>query len=413
MIVASSLPKARVSIANPIPYLVLMGAFLGVGGLIARFVSFYAGEMQPADNVRFEALDGLRGLLAFGVFFHHVRFTYQYYNTGAWEAPEQGLYHVLGPLSVAFFFAITAFLFWGKALSAKGKVDPLRLYENRVRRIGPMYMVSLGVIGTILFLLAHFRFTAPLPHLAGRSALSLCLGFFGLPQDTINHVPVNMVNASVYWTLQYEWAFYLALPLLARVLQRDWIFVAFVLAFTLLAIMKPAMRMARLSPFILGMCAARLFAWREMPALRSAPVTLASVAAILLVPFAMGSYASPSGASNWTPIASLVIALPFLAVVHGNNFFRLLTLPGAKVLGRISYSVYLLHGIVLFVTMRCLNAYFPLHGMLPLVYWCFAGLSGLATLGLSALSYRWIEYPWLRGKRPKDLSSTPPRLATP
>src|SRR5262249_50126300 len=99
-----------------------MAFYLLAGEAMGRFIPFYNSQTDSAGNNRFEALVGLRGLLAFGVFFHHARFTYQYYSNGWWEAPEGGIYLVLGPVSVALFFSLTAFLFWGKALANGGKV---------------------------------------------------------------------------------------------------------------------------------------------------------------------------------------------------------------------------------------------------------------------------------------------------
>src|SRR5262249_18677865 len=147
---------------------------------------------------------------------HHARLTWQFHTTHkSWSAPEHGLYHVLGPLSVAFFFCITAFLFWGKALAARGQIIPLRLFENRFRRLAPMYWLSLTLIGAIVLFCLAPAFPARPGYLALRIAPSLVAGMFGLPDETVGGVQVNLVNAGVYWTLQYEWGFYLALPILA------------------------------------------------------------------------------------------------------------------------------------------------------------------------------------------------------
>jgi peptidoglycan/LPS O-acetylase OafA/YrhL len=380
-----------------------MAVYLLVGSGIARFSSFYSSETKPAPSSRFEALDGLRGLLAFGVFFHHARFTYEYYSSGWWEAPEGGLYLVLGPLSVALFFTITAFLFWAKARAADGRVNPLRLWLNRVRRIAPMYLVSLAVIAFILLILARFRLPDHFGRVASAGARMLFLGFFGLPQEHINQVPVNMVNAGVYWTLRYEWMFYLALPILAFLLRWPRAFIGFVVAFAVGSFLKPSLPVARLGPFVVGMTAAQLISWRPCwPFLASRYVAVMSLLSLCLVPITMGYYGADVRQPAWKPITTLCTGLPFIAVVYGNDFFGLLRFRGAKVLGLISYSVYLLHGIVLFVTMWAVHHWHPINTLSPVEYWAIASACGFLTLLLSALTYRYVEYPWLKPQRKPD-----------
>ena len=395
------------TIASPLPFLVSIAAYLLVGAAIGRFSRFYYTETHSPENNRFEALDGLRGLLAFGVYFHHARFTYQFYSNGCWEAPEGGIYLVLGPLSVALFFSLTAFLFWRKALAKGGRVDPVQLFMNRVRRIAPMYYVSLAVAGAVVLVLAKFQFS-PFATLAPKIGRMLFMGFFGFPEDSIDGTPVNMINAGVFWTLRYEWSYYFSLPLLAITLRRPKIFVLFVIVFAAASALRPSIQIARLGPFVLGMCAAQLISWQGHSALlRSRFVALIAVLSLLLVPLTMGNYGAESRQSAWKPVTTFCIALPFIAAVYGNDFFGLLKLRGAKVLGLISYSVYLLHGILLFVVMRIVHLAFPINRLSPIMYWVLAFFCGLLTLVLSAVTYRFVEYPWLkyRARRPAPIAA--------
>ena len=275
-----------------------------------------------------------------------------------------------------------------------------------------MYLVSLAVIILILLTIARFQLSGQLGHLAFRGVLMLCLGFFGLPQEYINKVPVNMVNAGVYWTLRYEWMFYIALPLLAFLLRRDKVFIVFVTLFVVGSVFRPTLPVARLGTFVLGMCAAQLISWRRCSSLLSSRyIALLSVVCLFLVPLTMGYYGADTRQPAWKPVTTLCIGLPFIAVVYGNDFFSLLRLRGAKVLGLISYSVYLLHGIVLFVTMRAIHHWRPINTLSPVEYWGIASICGLVTLMLSALSYRFIEFPWLhtgRQRRAADVLENRP-----
>lgn len=126
---------------------------------------------------RTPALDALRAVAAAAVFAHHV---------GLGLIPGYGL--GLGE-GVIVFFVLSGYLLYRPFVT--GAVD-LRTYAlRRVARIVPAYWAALLGIGLVLGLtpsLAEFAFTR-----------------------------VNVI--SVAWTLQLEVAFYLTLPLLARILR--------------------------------------------------------------------------------------------------------------------------------------------------------------------------------------------------
>jgi peptidoglycan/LPS O-acetylase OafA/YrhL len=91
-------------------------------------------------------IDGLRGWLALGVFFTHVALMYAYNVSGAWEAPASAFYRLTGEIAVSLFFMITGFLFWTRALRGGDAFDAAALYRSRLRRIVPMYLVSVALI---------------------------------------------------------------------------------------------------------------------------------------------------------------------------------------------------------------------------------------------------------------------------
>jgi peptidoglycan/LPS O-acetylase OafA/YrhL len=82
--------------------------------------------------------------------------------------------------------------------------------------------------------------------------------------------------------------------------------------------------------------------------------------------------------------------------------FGFLRVPGLVLLGRVSYSTYILHGAVLFVATRAIDRLVPIAGMSPLAYWAFIGAVGIAVVLVSAVSFQYVEYPFLnRGVRPQ------------
>src|ERR1035438_10583305 len=74
------------------------------------------------NGARYIAIDGIRGYLAFGVFVHHCLVTWIFLSDGRWDPLPHNFENQLGATSVAVFFMITAFLFWGRA-QAHGSLD--------------------------------------------------------------------------------------------------------------------------------------------------------------------------------------------------------------------------------------------------------------------------------------------------
>lgn len=64
---------------------------------------FFAIADTPPNpcGIRLSNLDGLRGFLAFGVFFHHAAVYHQYLQNGQWALPPSPLYTLIGQAGVA------------------------------------------------------------------------------------------------------------------------------------------------------------------------------------------------------------------------------------------------------------------------------------------------------------------------
>jgi peptidoglycan/LPS O-acetylase OafA/YrhL len=96
---------------------------------------------------------------------------------------------------------------------------------------------------------------------------------------------------------------------------------------------------------------------------------------------------------------SMMLFIFFIFVAQGNSLFGLLTTAPARLIGVISYSIYLLHSIVLFAFFYTLNKYQPIHTMAPTLFWASLFATGLIVIAISALSYRFIEYPFLTKRK--------------
>lgn len=346
---------------------------------------------EPATAAhRYVGLDGLRGFLALAVVLHHCAISYTFQLTGKWEVPASAYYTLLGQGGVAVFFMITAFLFWGRILDQSGKVDWRALYVNRLFRIAPLYWFAVAITLLVVAYKTNFTLTQPLGPLTMQVLKWLVPGMYYDPPPVNGYTPTSLVLAGVTWTLYYEWIFYLSLPFLAVSVVKRSVWGYLPAALWLLAIAPNAF----LEPYVtvqsrfymalfgIGMASAVLV--RKFPQ-ATGDGRVRSVAAILLL---AGFFMSGPTAYAWTPIAC--IGAFFLLISSGTTIFGFLRARPARRLGTISYSIYLLQGLVIIVTMS------P-RGLLSFAtrghqhYWLVVLTTALSLVLVSVVTYWLIE----------------------
>jgi peptidoglycan/LPS O-acetylase OafA/YrhL len=358
---------------------------------------------KEASNRYYSAIDGLRGLLATSVFFHHAVVTYFYFRTGVWESPTSNFYAQLGGSAVTMFFFITGFLFWSKLLQS-GRSSFVPFMIKRGKRLLPAYYFS--ALSMVLLLLIRFG-----PHLrVPVSKLILQAGTWltcGVPFNFahLNDWPDTfMVNAGVFWTLPIEWVFYILLPFLGwfgkkwRVLILLGIFAALNFALPHISIENAIVTRAldlplifvpmMLTCFSVGILAAHAKnRWNWGAVLRHRLCTLIAIVLWLTTMF----FVSPA---NHYFISGLLAPI-FFMIVFGNDFHGLLSSGWLAFLGTISYSIYLMHGIVLYASMEVASRFISI-GTLPAIqYWALIAIAGALVIVASSITYRFIEYPWM------------------
>ena len=295
----------------------------------------------PDPRQRSSAIHGLRGLLAFGVFGHHAVVTNQYLRTGSWNYPPSAFYTLLGEVSVAFFFAITGFLFWRKLLDARGTVDWIQLYIGRFFRIAPLYLVAVGGVLLVVMARTDFELREP-PHLLfGDVARWLTLGILGQP-DVNGYEKTGLLMAGVTWTLRYEWLYYFSLPMLAPLAATPWHLQAVLggLALTFAAYaLDPSAHALYASLFLCGMIAASL---RHAGIQMCLEGRLGLAIAIFSLGILFAGFHTAKGI-----VQVVLIGIVFHVLSSGNTVLGILGIKPVRRLGEMSYSVYLLHGLVL------------------------------------------------------------------
>ncbi len=395
-------------VASPWTYFVLVALVMAVICLPSfRFV-----DPAPGGRVRFLALDGLRGFAAVSVFAFHVVVTRGFITTGAWEPPTSGFYALLGPASVSLFFMITGFLFWTKLLSAAGGGSWRALYVGRLFRIVPMYLVAVLAMLSIVLARTGFALHEPLADVSGAVAQWLALGILNLQPD-VNGYPATHVLAGVTWTISYEWAFYASL-LATAVVARSRAHLSLVAAALVLCLVgkslldSSALGFAAL--FLSGMTVASLLHANLTLVLSDRLGSALALACLLLIFVTSPFHATLSGYGTF---ATLLLAIVFYCVCSGATLFGLLTTRAARRLGGISYSVYLLQGIVLTLVF----AIPPLRdfGMRDVAnYWVVGMLCACVLIAVAGLTFALVEQPCIRfGKRFVRRPLVPARTVAP
>ncbi len=363
-------------------YFLLLGILVGFSVLLVRHFPFYRKIIAEEERGRFESLDGLRGFLAVNVFFQHAVTTYFYFQNGIWEIVPVRFYRHLGGEAVILFFMITSFLYWSKAIAQKGDLDAGALYRSRFLRLAPMYLFTAGIIIFSIFIQSGLNIDIKQTAKDILSWLSLGL----ITTTSVNHISVLPVNAGIHWTLAFEWGFYLILPILAVALKGKKTFImALPLAF--FALSSPYRGYWAI--FFFGIIAAHIY--NKYPKIEffhkpiSSLVPLLGIIAVYFIsykPYSFTQYFISLGV--------------FLSFVYGADLFGLLKTEMAKFLGTISYSIYLMHSIMLFAVFNSVDYFYPITSISPVLFWFLILISGIITIFISSLTYHYIEYPFIR-----------------
>lgn len=357
-------------------------------------------KYQAPELGRFASIDAFRGFLAVGVFIHHSAVWHQLLHTGNWNVPESNLFSQFGSTSVSFFFMITAFLFVGKLLDSKDKeFNWTNYFVSRFFRIAPLYYLTFIVIFALVMANTDWQIKESL----FRYLISIgsWMTFLVVKSLNINGFEfTRQINAGVVWSLAIEWVFYMALPLLSLLILKKQpskklliicgLFVAIYFAGHGVNIFY----LNIIQSFAGGALAAYLL--RRTDLNKILIQRKFSILVLGMIPLAL-QYDS----SEYF-LCKCILITAFIIIALGNDMFGLLRLNSLKLLGDISYSIYLIHGILLFIT------YYSIYGVDNAKLLSIEHYSTIILLltpllvTISYLSYRWIEKPGIDyGKKVK------------
>jgi peptidoglycan/LPS O-acetylase OafA/YrhL len=121
-----------------------------------------------------------------------------------------------GQTSVLMFFMITGFLFFSKILHSADGVDWVRLYVSRVMRLSPLYLLAVSFMLAVVYIESDGRLQVSPANLI----ISVGKWLLYATPDVNNYKNTSSILAGVTWSLSYEWAYYLCLPLIALLAGR-------------------------------------------------------------------------------------------------------------------------------------------------------------------------------------------------
>jgi peptidoglycan/LPS O-acetylase OafA/YrhL len=362
--------------------------------------------------VRIKSLDSLRGIAALSVVLYHCNLIYFSARGGSphWVAfsPFRILFD--GHAAVMVFFALSGFVLF---LTFKN-VDGFRYYPYIVKRFMRIYPpFAFAIVGSAL--LCALVKGLPIPVLRDPGGFLLDWDTHALPTLSVIAAHLTMSDRVQWldppmWSLVHEMRISIVFPLIALWVLKDW-------------------RMATIGTFAISAASAYLnrthlfVTWNVQPFDTLQHVFLfAGGAALCLHAYAIRDWLSRlpvwARASLW--VAALVsVTLPFVATFAALLLVALCLAPWSEKalthsfptwLGRVSYSLYLVHMPVLYTMMHLL------WGKLPLIV--LLACAVVTALLVSELTYRFVEQPAMSfGRRLAALGKSPtphsPRAVSP
>lgn len=352
---------------------------------------------------KFERLEVLRGAAALMVVVHH----YSNWVMGQ-TIPGQFSYYFqlftkhLGGIGVELFFVISGYLI--PKMLATNTLPYIAFMGKRIRRIYPLAVFAIGLAISAKLILDRPLFDESI---TGFLSVDLLLNFLLIP----GVYPVEAIY-DVTWTLSYEMLFYATCPFLLHGI--NWISQNPKCQIALLCILIPAVCLV--SPyhsivafFIIGIIAFIVGTSFKHNQLVVAFTRYASLFGVPFVMFWIMFRGSGLGGVPSTDSLIIVTIVFCKAIVFGSlvckctDFKRSLKRPllvePLTFLGRISYSLYLLHSFVIAGTFAILVRVAPNLVLSDVLFFGLLTWTVIASIGFAYIGYTFIERPFSLTKK--------------
>jgi peptidoglycan/LPS O-acetylase OafA/YrhL len=342
-----------------------------------------------SSNIYLPGLNGLRTIAALSVVVSHITIAFPDFGLayiGGWSFAAQG---------VTLFFTISGFLITYLLLLEKDKqkISIGKFYMRRVLRIWPLYYLYLII--SIIWLIAYSQFDAKtvlyyiffcanLPFIFGGSLL------------LIAHL----------WSIGVEEQFYLLWPLFVKFTQKRMLLITFLIVIFLIALkfyaryilqndlIKVFLDINRFECMLIGALGAMLFFSRNklFNSIMS-HISMQLFAWALLILIAFGEINTPGPSEHI--LMSLITLVLIIGQINSRNKIIDLDSKLFDFLGKISYGLYVIHPLIIFLFSKILskfniNIYIKGLIIFPMIIFL--------TILLAHISYKYYERPFLRLK---------------
>lgn len=362
------------------------------------------------DIPHFREYDGLRGYMAFWVAISHALNIAGYPKLGGWLNLLTA-----GNLPVDVFIILSGFVITHLLLTRHERYEVFA--GRRFLRLFPMYLVACVAGYLIIPLRGDYVVSVPWhtaafwtpiinerlliaqevqTHLGWHSLAHLTMLHGAIPREWLNFSDIMFLAPA--WSISLEWQFYLLAPFIVAAMKNRVGAVLMVLLAVLghIAFLKGwlgtyltySILPGALGFFLIGI-ATRL-GWKRLQALKANPLIVSAMAIVL--------FSVPLGGRG-IPLWVWVSVTAFILYARDNSpstklFACLLRNRFSDGLGKISYSLYLSHVILISLLAYAALAAFPDIGRRAMLMVTLFGV--FATIPLSILTYRFVEEPGVR-----------------
>jgi peptidoglycan/LPS O-acetylase OafA/YrhL len=335
----------------------------------------------------FLSIQHLRAAAAIAVLLHHAMFE----MSSRYGGPVIMGNLQIGAAGVDLFFVISGFVMVYASDGLFGRLGAARVFMlRRLVRIVPLYWTATAI--TLGYYALHYgsRITEIYPP----ELIAASLLFYPLPFANGQVAPVHGLG----WTLNYEMFFYVMFAV-ALAFPRGLAVGALTTAFILLAVLGAILELPLqfefwFSPIILEFCFGMLIGWAYLRGVRIAPTTAWVLGGLAIASLA---FAALNGVGwrtlQWGGPSALLVAAATLSATTSTS-----TRAGAFgiLLGDASYSLYLLHPLVMATMGQTLAPWFGFSS----APWLAALSMIVGSVVVSIAAYMLFERPvtrWLQG----------------
>ena len=335
-------------------------------------------------------MEGLRGFAVFLVFLvHYVTLVRPWIVEHPALLSLASMLHTIGNTGVDLFFVLSGYLIYGTLISRPQKFR--RFMSRRIQRIYPTFSV---VFMTYVALSFVFRAESKIPSSSLGAATYLIENFLLLP----GLFPIEPM-ITVAWSLSYEMAYYLAIPLLIEMFSMRRRSAMWRVGFFSIAALLTTAYCAiaggpvRLIMFMSGILLYEAIESRRVPA-------PSGMFAFLALFFGLLATLLPMHGSSAIALKVGILFCAFFVLCLACFSMPLTWLPTAfswtpvRWLGNMSYSYYLLHGLALKAAFLGLATVLPIANYGSWVFWMLLPIMFVLTAIPSAILFLAVERPF-------------------